>query len=134
MRNVRYAILVERASFPNEWKRKNPPPMGDPGTKGAGFCCNREGETKAHREWDRGQQHQGTTMDRRRDMEVRVSRVNRDQDHHKGGGGGIPLKGGSTKGEMRIMVGSHHLVDSSLQGDTCPETGAQVGKTNVTQS
>jgi hypothetical protein len=94
---------------------------------------NREGETKAHKAWDRGQQHQDVTMDRRRGTGVGVSRVNRDQAHIKGGGGGTPLKGGSTKGEMRITVGPHHLGDSSLQGGTCPETGKQVGETNVTQ-
>jgi hypothetical protein len=77
--------------------------------------------------------HQDATMDRCRGTGVGVSRVNRDQAHHKGGGGGPPLKGDSIKGEMGIMVGPHHRVDRFLQGGTCSETGAQGGWTNVTQ-
>ena len=72
-------------------------------------------------------------MDRCRGMGVGAFRVNRDQAHYKEDGGGTPLKGGSTKGEIRITVGPQRRVDSSLQGGTCPETGTQVGKTNVTQ-
>ena len=50
-------------------------------------------------------------MARRRGRGVGVSRVNRDQVHHKGGGDGPPLKVDSTKGEMCITVGPHHKVD-----------------------
>jgi hypothetical protein len=60
-------------------------------------------------------------------MGVGVSRVNMDQAHHKGDGGGPLLKGDSTKGDMRIMVGPHRRGDRSLPGGKCPETGPQVG-------
>ena len=65
-------------------------------------------------------------MDMRRDMGAGVTRVNRDKAHIQGNGGGTPLQEDSTKGEMRITGGAQHLVDSSLQGGTCPETGKQV--------
>jgi hypothetical protein len=96
---------------------------------------NREGDTAPHRARDKRLSHQDATMARRRGTGVGVSRVNRDQAHHKGGGGGPPLKGDSTKakGEMRITVGPHHIVDRFLQGGTCSETGAQGGWTNITQ-
>ena len=66
-------------------------------------------------------------------MGVGVSRVNMDQAHHKGDGGGTPLKGSSTKGDMCITVGPHHRVDHSLPGGKCPETGALVGQMTATQ-
>ena len=96
---------------------------------------NREGETSPNRARDKRLSHQEATMARCRGMGVGVSRVNRDQAHHKGGGGRPPLKGDSTKakGEMRITVGPHHIVDRFLQGGTCSETGAQGGRMNVTQ-
>jgi hypothetical protein len=37
LRNIRYAIPVERANFPNKWKWKNPPSMSDQGTKCVGY-------------------------------------------------------------------------------------------------
>ena len=134
LRNVRYAISVERAKFTNEWKQKNPPSTSDPGAKGGSYGSGQQ------RVGNRSLQGMGqaVTTPRRnygqaQGYGVGASRVNMDQAHHKGDGGGTPLKGGSTKGDMRIMVGPHRRVDSSLPGGTCPETGAQVGKTNVTQ-
>ena len=94
---------------------------------------NSEGETEAHKSWDRGQQHQKGTMDVRRDMGVGFTRVNRDTAHIKGDGGGTPLQEDSAKEEMHITEGARRLVDSSLQGGTFPETGEQGGKTNDTQ-
>ena len=37
LRNVRYAIPVERANFSNEWKWKNPPSTSNQGAKSAGY-------------------------------------------------------------------------------------------------
>ena len=106
LRNVRYAIPVERVNFPNKWKWKNPPPTGDPGAKGAVYGSGQQrGGDQSSQGMDRVQQHQDVTMDRSRGMGVGAYRVNRDQAHIKGGGGGTPLQGGSTKGEMRIIGG-----------------------------
>jgi hypothetical protein len=72
-------------------------------------------------------------MDMRRDMGAGVTRVNRDKAHIKGDGGGTPLQEDSTKEELHITEGARRLVDSYLQGGTCPETGEQGGKTKDTQ-
>ena len=94
---------------------------------------NSEGETEAHKSWDRGQQYQKGTMGMRRDMGVGVIRVNRDKAHIKGDGGGTPLREDSTKEDLCITEGGRRLVGSYLQGGTCPETGEQGGKTKDTQ-
>ena len=59
--NVRYTIPVERANFPNKWKRKNPPPTSNPGAKGAGYGSEQQ------RGGDRSSQGmgQGATTPRR---------------------------------------------------------------------
>ena len=126
--NLRYAILVEQANFPKEWKRKNPPAMSDPNAKGAGYGS--------------GQQRGGD-----RDCHP-AARIGMAQGYSGGGfqgqygpctpqgpkeGGGLPIRGDSTRGALCIMEGPHHRVDSSHRGGKCPEIGAQVGPTNVTQ-
>ncbi len=42
MCNIRYAIPVERANFPNEWKQKNPPATSNPSTHSAGYGAGQQ--------------------------------------------------------------------------------------------
>ena len=72
LRNVQYTIPVERANFPNKWKRKNTPPMGDPGAKGPVYRL--------------GQQQGGDRSSQ--GMGQGVTTPKRDYGHAQGYGGG----------------------------------------------
>ena len=100
LRNVRYAIPVERANFPNQWKRKNPSAMNDQSTRSAGYGSGQQrggdctsqgaGQLSATPQQDYGTA-QGYGGGGGGGCKVNVTPAHKE-------GCGLPIKGGNTMG------------------------------------